>query len=192
MQNQHPGPPSGAGGAGPQTPFALCGDAAGGGGATPSPDPDPSPVSPSRSRSRSRSGLPLLWLGVSSAASWQRSLRHWKSNKNPAASLLLRSLAIARSLPRQLSWAGVGKSGRRRGAALAGTESLSPPCSSHVAGGSRRGWMGRGRDAGEGSVPPTLTASPLSVQRHHRRGKQEQPRPPSAKLSLPRSLPTDF
>lgn len=59
----------------------------------------PGPAPPGRYRPR----LPRLCLGVSPPASWQRSLRHWKSNRNPAASLLLRSLAIARSLSRQLS-----------------------------------------------------------------------------------------
>lgn len=75
----------------------------------------PGPAPPDRYRPH----LPRLCLGVSPPASWQRSLRHWKSNRNPAASLLLRSLAIARSLPRQLSGVrgarrssfGVGKSG---------------------------------------------------------------------------------
>lgn len=96
---RHPGSP----------PASRPGRAAPGSAAAPGPAPP----------DRYRPHLPRLCLGVSPPASWQRSLRHWKSNRNPAASLLLRSLAIARSLPRQLSGVrsarrssfGVGKSG---------------------------------------------------------------------------------
>lgn len=97
---------------------------------------------------RYRPRLPRLCLGVSPPASWQRSLRHWKSNRNPAASLLLRSLAIARSLPRTtlraagcaplLVGGGKVRGGRRR-AALAGAESPCPRTGSHLAGTSHRG-----------------------------------------------------
>lgn len=170
MRSRDPRPLSGGGGASPervrgprsgrQSP-----QRGGCGAARPQPQPRPQtqtpapaprggagPAPPGRYRPR----LPRLCLGVSPPASWQRSLRHWKSNRNPAASLLLRSLAIARSLPRQLSGCGVRAAPRRwwgspggRRAALAGAE---PPCAR-----SRAHAVGRqGRAAGAGGAGPGL------------------------------------
>lgn len=132
MRSRDPGPLSGGGGASPERRLPSPGTGpwsgrqsphCGGCGAGPAPDPGPTPPRPRcpglggepgpAPPGRYRPRLPRLCLGVSPPASWQRSLRHWKSNRNPAASLLLRSLAIARSLPRQLSGCGVRAAPRR-------------------------------------------------------------------------------
>lgn len=189
----------------PRTAFALPGSrpaeptARGCGGARPRPDPARPRPGPGRYRPR----LPRLCLGVSPPASWQRSLRHWKSNRNPAASLLLRSLAIARSLPRQLS--GCGSARLLGGGAVRGRRSSASGRRAALCSGPRS-YTGRrdeppgpgapGRSAGaegggDGGAPRPELARPRRSQSSGITARENKPGLAAKCQTLPSSQPAD-